>query len=405
MELEIIDIHLHPPQPITLSESYDAWNSNFVSAMTPDYDFDGKDRLKATLSEDFKRHLFSMPRQIGYFNYMARTYGVAPTIEVFDNVVKEHLGDFSAYITSILDREKIPVVVLQSRDPKPVPPSSHIPSDRFIWTYPISNLIQPDWAKDRGAESIRDVVDEIDQAIDLCVANKCAGLKNDLAYYRPLSIQKVEKSRAEKALKSLLQNEPSGYASFPSKIPKYKDTNLDQSLQLYQDYLTKQLYVKAGEAALPVFIHTAVALHPGLSFENNNPLGLYEVFQDDDVQRASTQFILLHTGFPYHHLVASMISQFPNVFVDVSFYSKFPGILEETLRTFLSLAPSEKVMHGSDSNNVPEEIGYCASNTRRVLAKILNEFESYYGWTGKDCERIARNVMSENARRVFKIDR
>ena len=99
-----------------------------------------------------------------------------------------------------------------------------------------------------------------------------------------------------------------------------------------------------------------------------------------------------------------MISQFPNVFTDVSFYSKFPGTLEEILRTFLSLAPSEKVMHGSDSNNIPEETGYCASNTRRVLAKVLNDFIAYYGWSEKDCEKIARNVMTENARRVFRIN-
>jgi len=102
--------------------------------------------------------------------------------------------------------------------------------------------------------------------------------------------------------------------------------------------------------------------------------------------------------------VAAFLSQFPNVYADVSFYSNFPGTLEEILRTFLGLAPSEKVMHGSDSGSVPETIGYCADNVRRTLSKVLSDYRAHYGWTDGDCERMARNVLSENARRVYRID-
>ncbi len=130
---------------------------------------------------------------------------------------------------------------------------------------------------------------------------------------------------------------------------------------------------------------------------------LRHVFLDDEVKRVETQFLLIHTGYPYHHFVAAMLSQFPNVYTDLSFYSKFPGVLEETLRAFLSLAPSQKVMHGSDSNNVPEEIGYCAWNVRHVLAKILDDFHRNYGWTEEDCSEIANNVLHRNAKRLLRI--
>ena len=153
-----------------------------------------------------------------------------------------------------------------------------------------------------------------------------------------------------------------------------------------------------------VIIHTAVGLHPALRFDWNSPLGLYQTFQDDEIKRVETQFVLIHTGYPLHHHVAAFISQFPNVHTDVSFYAKFPGVLEEVLRAFIGLAPSEQTMHGSDSNNVPEEIGYCADNFRRVLAKVLSDYRYHYGWTDKDCEKIARNVMSENAKRIYKIN-
>jgi predicted TIM-barrel fold metal-dependent hydrolase len=163
------------------------------------------------------------------------------------------------------------------------------------------------------------------------------------------------------------------------------------------------MYIRAGELDMRVVIHTAVALHPALRFDWNDIRGLYPTFQDDDIKRAETKFVLIHTGYPHHHHVAAFISQFPNVYTDVSFYAKFPGVLEETLRAFIGLAPSEQTMHGSDSNAVPEEIGYCADNMRRVLAKVLNDYRGHYGWTDRDCEKIARNVMSENAKRVYKI--
>jgi predicted TIM-barrel fold metal-dependent hydrolase len=48
---------------------------------------------------------------------------------------------------------------------------------------------------------------------------------------------------------------------------------------------------------------------------------MYHTFQNDDVKRAYTEFVLIHTGYPYHHHVAALLSQFPNVHTDVSFYA------------------------------------------------------------------------------------
>ena len=406
-ELKIIDAHIHRPERMTLSGSYEMWNSSFVDATLPHFDFDTKDEMQTRLSKTFQEHLETLPRLTGLLNYVSRVYGCNPTLQDLDAVISKNLrGEFSSYIRSVMDREKIVTVVLdQSFLPdKPNGQPGDLLPDRYVWTYPIVRLIQPDWAENRGAKSIGEVLERIDDTIDLCVANGCSGLKSAVAYYRPLAIDRVEEDQADAALKSLLTSQPAGYIHFPAEIPRYDDSELTNARRLYQDYLLKYLYVKAGRVGLPLIIHTAVALHPALSFKFNNPLGLYDIIQDDDIKRVETKFVLIHTGFPFHHYVASMISQFPNVFADVSFFSQFPGILEETLRTFLQLAPSEKVMHGSDSDIVPEVMGYCASNIRQTLVKILNDFESDYGWTEKNCLRAARNVMSENARRVFRID-
>jgi predicted TIM-barrel fold metal-dependent hydrolase len=385
-ELEIIDVHVHPPNPMTLAASYKGWNGSFVDALLPAYDYEHKEELRSKLWGVFEKHIENLPRQTGYNNYMARVYGVEPTLEGFDSVVSKKIqGDFTAYIRSILDREKIAAVLLQSRSSEPVRPESHIPSDRFVWSYSIADLIQVDWAKKKGAAEIEDVVSSIDRILETCASNHCVGIKIPIAYQRPITVEKVERDQANRDLKTLLREESA------------------TALRSYQDYLLRHMFIKAGELDMRVIIHTAVGLHPALRFDWNSPLGLYQTLQDDEIKRVETQFVLIHTGYPLHHQVAAFISQFPNVHTDVSFYAKFPGILEETLRAFLSLAPSEQTMHGSDSNNVPEEIGYCADNMRRVMAKVLNDFRGHYGWTQKDCEKIARNVFSENARRIYGI--
>jgi predicted TIM-barrel fold metal-dependent hydrolase len=174
-------------------------------------------------------------------------------------------------------------------------------------------------------------------------------------------------------------------------------------LQAYGDYLYKRIYLKAGELQRPIIIHTVVVLHPALRIDFNDPKPLYAVFMDPDVVRAGTQFILIHTGFPAHAEVAAMMSQFPNVYVDLSHISKYPGALEETLRVLMGVGPVAKIMYGSDSGSIPEETGYCVWNTRSVLARILNDYHRYYGWTQADVSDAAHQILSGTARRIFEI--
>ena len=401
-QLEIIDVHVHPAEPITPSASDARWNAAFVEALLPASEFPEKEALRARLSADFQSHILRLPREIGYQNYAARVHGVPATREAYDGVVAGNLGDFPAYVRSILDREKIAAIVLQSRETEPRPPSTPFPQKRWVWTYSVVDLLQPDWARGRSLRELGEVTAAMDGVLETAQSNGCVGFKIPVAYYRPLSLERVEPAEAEAALRALLASEPSRRLKFLGAIPVYDDPGLARSLRAYQDFLLKHIYRRTGELDLNVIIHTCVSLHPALRFDFNSPLGLFEVFHDPEIIRAGTRFVLIHTGYPFHHFVASLISQFPNVYTDLSFVSNYPGTLEEALQAFLSLAPSEKIMHGSDSGLVPEVMAYAADLTRRALARVLSDFRTHYAWTEADCELAARNVMTENARRVYR---
>lgn len=400
----VIDTHVHPLSRATLSESFNRWFDSFVDLQVPAYDYPGKAERRVVLRKEFEEQIWAYARQPGYNNYMSRVYGVPATVEAVDGVIAKHIGsdaDFARYVATIFNREKIAAVVLQSGEAEPVRPPSAIADDRFVWTWPFVAMLRPQWVQSNGLNSLNDVLALIDRRLETAVTNGCRGFKNGTAYSRPFDLDKVTPEQAERALKTLLAAPP--VAADWRGVPMYADAATRAALKTYEDFLFKHVYVKAGQLKTPVIIHTCVAMHPALRTEWNDPRPLYDVFMDDDIKKAATRFVLIHTGYPSHHIIASMISQFPNVYTDMSFIAQFPGALEETYRAFLSLGPHQKVMHASDINTVPEGIGFCAWNSRAVLARILNDYKVHYGWTQADVIRSANDILHANARRVFRI--
>jgi hypothetical protein len=410
-QVEIVDSHMHPLARKLISQAYAGQMEQFAALAVPGGDYPGKSDLIAYAKEGGRELVMEAPRRTGYFNYMARTYGVAPTLEGFDSVTSRHIGsdpDFSRYITSILDREKIATVVLQAGEAIPASPVTSIPANRYVWTTVISEMTRLRWVMSQGLNTLSDILAKIDKTMEAAVAGGARGFKNVSAYYRPLALSKPSASAADAALRLLLSHPPAGGdASQPGTStdlnPVFADPAGNAALTTLEDFLFRHIYVKAGQLERPIIIHSAVALHPALRVDFNDPRPLYGVFTDPDIQRARTQFVLIHAGYPSPDVVAAFISQFPNVYTDVSFYSKYPGALLEVYRSLLALGPSNKIMHGSDANTVPEEIGYCAWNSRAVLAKVLTEYKESFGWTQQDITAMAENVLHKTARNVFGI--
>lgn len=410
-ELEIVDSHMHPVGRKLISQAYAGQIVEFAGLAVPGGDYPGKSELMAHAREGGSELVMEAPRRTGYFNYIARTYGVAPTLEGFDSVTSRHIGsdaDFSRYITSIFDREKITTVVLQAAQSMPEPPATAIPADRYVWTSIVSEMTRLRWVTSQGLTTLPDILAKIDKTMETAVERGLRGFKNVSAYYRPLAVSKPAVAEAEAALRLFLKNpltDAEAYSSSASNAlnPVFTDPARAMALTTLEDFLFRHLYVKAGQLERPIIIHTAVALHPALRTEFNDPRPLYAVFTDPDIQKARTQFVLIHAGYPTTDVIAAFISQFPSVYTDVSFYSKYPGALLEVYRSLLALGPSNKIMHGSDANTVPEEIGYCAWNSRAVLAKVLTEYKDSFGWTQADITKMAENVLHGTARALFGI--
>ena len=404
-DVEIIDTHQHVRSMTSVSERYNGNSEAFTDFMMPRGDFAGKDALRSRWKLAFDDLVWNAPRTTGFLNFMSRRYGVPATIEGADSVIGRYLeseADTRKYVEALVEREKIAAVVVQTTDlSEPVRPKTIWPENRFVWTYPISPLLAVTWARSQNASTIQDVVAAIDKLLETAIDNGCRGFKNTSAYQRTYNLGKVSVAEAENALRRLLAATPT--ATDRNGRPIYQNHEDEIALRRYEDFLLRHIYVKAGLLECPIIIHSAVAFAPSLRTDFNDPSQLYYVLTDDKIIKAFTTFVIIHTGYPSHHIVASLISQFPQVYVDTSFFSRYPGTLDETYRALLALAPSGKVMHGSDGGQVPDEAAYCAWNTRVVLADILHDYKGLYGWSQSDVESIAADVLHRNARKVFRI--
>ena len=407
--LAVVDSHMHPIGRKLISQAYSGLMADFVKTLVPPGEYPGKPELLVHVRAGVNDLVMAAPRRTGYFNYIARNYGVPPTIEGFDSIVSRHIGsdaEFQSYVKAVLDRERIATVVLQAAEPAPSPPATLIPPDRYVWTTVVSEMTRLRWITAQGLTSLADIVAAIDQIMESAVERGARGFKNLSAYYRTLGLTRPTASEAEAALKRVLkvapQVDPAATPGPMDQNPAFADQADSAALTTLEDFLFRHIYVKAGQLGRPIIIHSAVALHPGLRADYNDPRPLYNIFTDPEMQRAGTLFVIIHAGYPSTELVAAFISQFPNVYTDVSFYSKYPGTLLQVYRDLLALGPSDRIMHGSDANSVPEEIGYCAWNSRAVLAKVLTEYLEF-GWTQSDIDTMAEDILHRTARTVFRI--
>ena len=86
-----------PPRAHDALESHAQWNGSFVDALLPAYDYPGKEEARAKLAVTFREHLYRLPREIGMKNYMARVYGVEPSLEGIDSIpARQKDGDYKA---------------------------------------------------------------------------------------------------------------------------------------------------------------------------------------------------------------------------------------------------------------------------------------------------------------------
>ncbi|MCG6186338.1 amidohydrolase family protein [Maribellus maritimus] len=212
-------------------------------------------------------------------------------------------------------------------------------------------------------------------------------VKIGVAYSRTLFFEEVEKETAEAVFQNLRNSEETDVYSFEEVKP-------------LQDYMTYRLIELAGEAGLPIQIHTGLQAGDGNLIENSNPTHLANLF----LKYRDVNFILFHGGYPFGSELATLAKNFRNVAIDMCWlYIISPSYAERYLHEWLETIPANKIMaFGGDFHNVEGVYGHQLF-ARQVVANVLTEKVRDGYFTETEALRIAQMILYDNAVSILKL--
>jgi uncharacterized protein len=225
----------------------------------------------------------------------------------------------------------------------------------------------------------------VDPTLERHKRGGAVAVKFEAAYLRSLDFDDVPRAEAD--------------AAYAGKGP-YKRL---------QDYIFRHIAAEAGRLGMAVHLH--VAWGPGGYFhvEGTNPLLLESVFNDPRLH--STNFVLLHGGWPFTREVTALLAK-PNVYADFSeqTFLNYPRAVAQVLREWLEFAP-DKVLFATDAYPYSDEVGWeqagwIANDTGRLalglaLTGMLNDGEI----TRDRAFEVAHLVLHDNAAKLYHLDK
>jgi hypothetical protein len=221
--------------------------------------------------------------------------------------------------------------------------------------------------------------------VDAAVRQGAVGLKTVIAYYSGLDVEVVGTSEAARSYDAV--------RGTPDRLATQK---------ALCDFLFLFGIEKAIEHAIPLQVHTGMGDGPEFDLTLARPALLRRILFDPGLRRAT--IVLTHAGYPWVEESGWLANQYTNVHVDLSEMAPFAAHgMESKLRGLLELAPTTKLMYGSDGFNGPEVHWFAARSIRSSLALALERLGTE-GWLdGQDIEQIGRSVLRENAIRTYRL--
>jgi predicted TIM-barrel fold metal-dependent hydrolase len=171
---------------------------------------------------------------------------------------------------------------------------------------------------------------------------------------------------------------------------------------MLRDYLIIRALELSVELDVPMQFHTGVGDYD-IVMDQCDPALMYDVLKDEQLRHATV--VLVHSGFPNNQNAAWIVSLLPNVFLDFSLTVPFLNpVGTERLKEILQIAPSFKVMYGSDGFNLPELYWLGAKVGKNALSRCLSQLCEDGLFAEDTAHSIARRILFENANELYRLN-
>jgi predicted TIM-barrel fold metal-dependent hydrolase len=386
----VIDAHCHSylESPRIMNGSEFARHANILSV--PPTFMDGEFMPPDDQLVRSKARLSMMDREQPYIRLMTRWlanfFHCEPSSEAVAKARSARANDFDEYVKELFDDSSIRGLVMDGGYPAL--------SDEDMKRFPIEVV-----RVFRLEIFINDLLSKHDSFSEFCSAYEngirdavrgegFVGLKSVVAYRTGLRVRRVDERDAKKDFANAKQKKAE-VSWFGPKVKALRDFLIVRALELSIDL------------DVPMQIHTGVGDYDIL-LDQCDPALLYDLLKDEKLRHASV--VLVHSGFPNNQNAAFMASVLPNVFLDFSLTIPFLNPLGDArLREVLEIAPSSKVMYGSDGFNIPEIFWFSAKVGKRALEKCFKSFAEEKLFDEDELRQKAEQILSQNASQLYRL--
>ncbi len=270
----------------------------------------------------------------------------------------------------------------------------------FNSVYVISDLVYPrDWEhiikieKESGIRicSFDNYLEAVDILIDKAYKLGAVALKNQLAYLRTLSFERVKRSTAEEEFNEIFKNKHfPDFFNRPICIGKN-----------FQDYVMHYILDIANKGNLILQIHTGLQEGNGNIISNSNPVLLSNLF----LEYPDVSFDLFHIGYPYQNEITVLAKNFANVYIDMCWaHIVSPNASVNALLEWIDTIPLNKISaFGGDYCFIDAVYGHL-SLARMDVAKTLGIKVSEGLFDIEKAKEISGMLFYNNPLKIFKLE-
>jgi predicted TIM-barrel fold metal-dependent hydrolase len=232
--------------------------------------------------------------------------------------------------------------------------------------------------------------------IDAAVGRGAVALKSIIAYRTGLEVHRWDEEKVKRAYSALLKEVKDGRPAMEVMRARNPETKA-----VYDSFILTGVE-ESVRHHVPFQIHAGFGDAPSIDLRLARPILLHDLLNDPAVKDA--RIVIVHGGYPWVEEAGFMVNSYPNLYIDLSEAIPHSTVgVKAKLLALLEMAPTSKIMYGSDGFNVPELHWIAAIAAKRGLSEALGEIVSSGTLDEEQALATAKRFLSENARRLYDV--
>lgn len=290
-------------------------------------------------------------------------------------------ADWTAYVRRLFDDVGVQTMLLDG-GPAPLGPAD-LRAAAGVAGRPMSALLRIEAVADpmiAAGAGAAEVCAEVERCVAAAAASGVAGLKTVLAYRTGLAVDPdAGLAAAERSLDPAVPVRRRGKA--------------------LRDLLLRRVLGQCADLRLPIQVHTGFG-DSELTLAQSDPLLLEELLRSPEATAADV--VLIHGGFPWHEQVAHLAATRPRVWAELSLTNLIsPATTADRLLRLIDLAPTHRVLLGSDGHGPPETHWFALAVLRDAWRSVTDRLAGSVrsGWL----DGVERRIFRDNARGLYRL--